>query len=113
MSGIYFVNASQIIFVKVRRAAGTAAFIFCIAPPNDPAVFTVGMPDLGAEDFSTISADDFACKGTVAIGAPGAVLASSQFQLHLLSFLRINNGCVAVFHIVLGDLSFVDLHLFL
>ena len=89
------------------------AFEFCVALPDRSAVFTGRMPDLRTVNFSTVTADYFPGKGIVAMGAPRTILASSQFQLYPLPFFWGNNGFMTVFHIVLGNLTFVDLHLFL
>ena len=86
----------QIILIQMRSTAFFFTFEFCVALPDRSAVFTGRMPDLGAEDFSTVTADQFSGKRTVTMGAPGTILATSQFQLHPLLFFRINNSLMAI-----------------
>ena len=53
----------------------------------------------GPEFFAGSEKKELRKKGTVTMGAPGTILATSQFQLHPLPFFRINNSLVTVFYI--------------
>ncbi len=100
----------QIFFVQMGCMAFFGFLELGVALPDDPAVFAVGVPDLGAVIFAAIAADQLSGKGAVVVGTAGIVFSPCQFQLHLSPFLRLNDGFVAVFHIVLGNLALVDLH---
>ena len=67
----------------------------------------------GPEFFAGSEKKELRKKGTVTMGAPGTILATSQFQLYTLPFFWGNNGFMAVFHIVLGNLTLIDLRFLL
>ena len=83
-----------------------------VALPDRPAVFVVGMPDLRAVPASALSTFYLAGENmnpTVAVSAGASAL---QFILNLIEDLRIDDGFVILFDIVLRDLTFIDFCLF-
>lgn len=98
----------EVLFVKVGRVAFFIPLEFAIALPDRAAVFTGGVPHLCPVNLTAITADQLSGKGTIALGAPGAVFASGKFQLNSLPFLRTNDGRMAVLDIVLRNLALVE-----
>ena len=77
-----------------------------IALPNDPPVFIIAVPDLGTKPGAAFRAANLPAEYPhPAVGA----ISSFNLLLHLFMDRRINNGGVIVFHVVLGNLAFVDL----
>ncbi len=83
-----------------------------VASPDGAPVFVGGMPDLGAEESAAIPADQPGGKDTVAAVAASDGLPALQFPLHQLPLGGVDDGRVAVLHIVLWYLAFVFLLLF-
>ena len=83
-----------------------------IALPDDLAVFASGVPDLGAVPASAAAAFDFGGKGVstaMVLFAPATLL---DFTLHHLEHVRLDDGLVVIFYIILWDFTLVDLGLF-
>ena len=84
-------------------------FEFPVALPDDSPVAVGGVPGFCPENFAAVGAEDLPGKGT-GLAVPGAaVFAPFQLRLHLLPLPRFDDGRVAVFHIILGNLSLIDL----
>ena len=83
---------------------------FAVALPNGTAVLVVGVPDLGAKEGTAVLADQFGRKNAfAAVGFPQG-LSSCKLCLHLIPFVRLNDGGVATRHIILWDFALVGLH---
>lgn len=72
----------------------------------------VGVPYLGAELLSAITAEYLARKRTLTSCTLVCLFAPTEFTLYYLSFGWGDNRGMAVFHIVLRNFTFVDLHRF-
>ena len=83
-----------------------------IALPDNPAVFAVGMPDLRAVPLAALSAAYLTGEKMDAAVSPTAAFSTLQFLLNQLKHLRLDDGFVVALHIVLRNLSLVDLFLF-
>lgn len=82
---------------------------FPVALPNDPSITVGGVPGFCPENFAAVGTEDLPGKGT-GLAVPGAaVFAPFQLHLNLLPFPGFDDGGVAVLHVVLGNLSLVDL----
>ena len=91
------------------RFAFALSFEFPVALPNDPSIAVCGVPGFCPENFAAVGAEDLPGKGT-GLAVPGAaVFAPFQLRLHLLPLPRLDDGRVAVLHIILGYFSLVDL----
>ena len=92
---------------------GCFAFAFpfelAVALPDNTAVAVGGVPGLGTENIAAVGADDLPGEGAGLMVPVAAVFAPFQLHLNLLPFPRLDDGRVAVLHIVLGDFSLVDL----
>lgn len=92
---------------------GRFAFVFslelAVALPDDSAVAVGGVPGLSSENIAAIPTDDLPGKGAGLTVPIAAVFAPFQLRLHLLPCPRLDDGGVAVLHIVLGNLSLIDL----
>ena len=100
------------LLVQMRCAAAVFAFEFAVALPDHPAVLVRAVSDLAAVEFAAIAADDLCRERAEAVVVLALGLPDRHFILHLLPFLRIDNGRMALVHNVLRHLALVDLHLF-
>lgn len=74
-----------------------------IALPDDLAVFAGGVPDLGAVPASAVAAFDFGGKGVstaMVLFTPFTLL---DFTLYHLEHIRLDDGLVVIFYIILWD----------
>ena len=89
-------------------------FVFIITLPD---LFAVGLialitaPDLFAEATATIRTDKSGCKYTRAAHGSAEVLAPLNLKLNGIKLIRLDNGGMAVFHIILLNLTLVLDHL--
>ena len=91
---------------------GLALFLageLAVAPPDGALVFVGGMPDLGTEVTTTVPADQPGGKYAVAAVAAPNSFPALQLTLHQLPLSRVNDGRVAVLHIILRHLALVFL----
>lgn len=91
---------------------GAFGFIleFAVALPDHSAVLVIGVPHLGAVHAAAVAAEDLPGEGTAAVVASALPLPPGDLRLHRFPFLGTDDCRVAVLHIVLGHLAFVDLH---
>ena len=90
-----------------------AAFLVCkfaVALPNGAAVLVGGVPYLGTEKGTAILADQFGRKDALTAVGFAQSLPSGKFRLHLLPFIRLNDGGMTARHIILRNFTFVGLH---
>ena len=80
-----------------------------VASPDGAPVFVGGMPDLGAKVTTTVSADQPGGKDAVAAVTASDGFPALQLSLHQLPFGGIDDGRVAVLHIILRHLALVFL----
>lgn len=91
------------------RFAFALSFEFPVALPDDSPIAVGGVPGFCPENFAAVGAEDLPGKGT-GLAVPGAaVFAPFQLRLHLFPLPRLDNGGVAVLHIILGYFSLIDL----
>ena len=93
------------------RGAFAFAFKLGVALPYRPLVFAVGMPNLGAEVFPTVTAFQLCRERTAAVMAPPQVLSPLYLHLHELPLRKLDDGVMAALHVILRHLSFVRLAL--
>ena len=93
------------LLVQMRCAAAVFAFEFAVALPDHPAVLVRAVPDLAAVEFAAIAADDLCRERAEAVVVLAFGLPDRHFILHLLPFLRIDNGRMALVHDVLRHLA--------
>ena len=96
----------------VHMGCGAFGFVleFPVALPDHPAIFAIGVPDLGTIHTATVTADDLSGKGSEAVVPSSQLLPPGNLHLNRFPFGRLNDGRVAALYIVLGDFTFVDLH---
>ena len=83
---------------------------FAVALPDGTAVLVGGVPDLGAKEGAAVLTDQFSRKNAfAAVGFPQGP-SSGKLCLHLLPFVRLNDGGVAARHIILWDFTLVGLY---
>lgn len=70
------------------------------------------MPDLGTEEGTAILADQFGRKNAFATVGFAQGLPSGELCLHLLPFVRLNDGGMAAFLIILRNFALIDFLLF-
>ena len=95
----------------MRRGAFLCALKFMVALPYHTAVLAVGVPHLGTVWLSAITAENSARERTLREGVPGGLLPPAKLALYHIPRFCIDNGRVAVLHVILRNLAFVDLHL--
>ena len=83
---------------------------FAVALPNGAAVLVSGVPYLGTEEGTAILADQFGRKDAFAAVGFAQGLPSGKLRLHLLPFVRLNDGGMTARHIILWDFTLVGLH---
>ena len=92
---------------------GCFAFVFplelAVALPNNTAVAVSGMPGFCTENIAAVGADDLPGEGAGLMVTVAAIFAPFHLHLNLLPFPRLDDGGMAVLHIVLGNLPLVDL----
>ena len=92
---------------------GCFAFAFpfelAVALPDNTTVTVGGVPGLCSKNIAAVGTDDLPGEGAGLMVPVAAVFAPFQFHLNLLPFPGFDDGGVAVLHIVLGDLSLIDL----
>ena len=82
---------------------------FAVALPDNTAVAVGGVPGFGTENIAAVGADDLPGEGAGLMVPVAAVFAPFQFHLNLLPFPGFDDGGMAVLHIILRDLSLIDL----
>ena len=92
---------------------GRSAFVFplkfVVTLPDDPAVTVGGVPGLGTENPAAVATEDLPGEGAGLTVPSAAVFTPLQLRLYLLPFPRFDDGRMAVLHIILRNLAFVDL----
>ena len=78
--------------------------VLVVATVNDPTVLIGAVPDLGSEETATLPAFDFAGENAHAAVASAILLAPCNLRLHHLEGGWFDDGRVALFHEVAGDL---------
>lgn len=97
----------------MRSAAFALALEFVVALPDHPAILVCAVPDLGAKVATTIAADQSGGKDAPAAITPAQRFPPGKFLLHPIKQERMDDRLMAVLHIILRDLTPVDLHLLL
>ena len=101
------------LFQPFHGQVGRFAFVFplkfVVTLPDDPAVTVGGVPSLGTENPAAVGTDDLPGKGAGLTVPIAAVFTSLQLRLHLFPFPRLDDGRMAILHIILRNLPFVDL----
>ena len=82
---------------------------FAVALPDNTAVAVGGVPGFGTENIAAVGADDLPGEGAGLMVPVAAVFAPFQFHLNLLPFPGFDDGWMAVLHIILRDLTLIDL----
>lgn len=77
--------------------------------PDNTAVAVGGVPCFGTENIAAVGTDDLPGERAGLMVPVAAVFAPFHLHLNLLPFPGFDDGRVAVLHIVLGDLSLIDL----
>ena len=99
----------QSLLGKMGRFAFVFPLKFVVTLPDDPAVTVGGVPGLGAENPAAVGTKDLPGE-RAGLAVPGAaVFAPFQLRLHLFPLPRLDNGGVAILHIVLRHFALVDL----
>ena len=107
-------KGSQVQFFQpLLGQMGCFAFAFpfelAVALPDNTTVAVGGVPGLCSENIAAVGADDLPGEGAGLMVLVAAVFAPFQLYLNLLPFPGFDDGGVAVLHIVLGNLSLIDL----
>ena len=107
-------KGSQVQFLQpLLGQVGCFAFAFpfelAVALPDNTAVAVGGVPSLCSENISAVGTNDLPGEGAGLIVPVAAVFAPFQLHLNLLPFPGFDDGGVAVLHIILRDLSLIDL----
>lgn len=97
----------------MQGATFTLTLELVIALPDHPAIFVRAVPDLRAEVVAAIAADQAAGKNGLAAIAPAQRLSPGHLFLYPVKQERVDDGLVAVLHIILWNLPLVDLHFLL
>ena len=96
----------------MRSGALCAASVLMVTLINDPPVFVIRVPDLGAVPAAALSALDLARKNANAAVALTALSAVSTLRLGKVENLGRDDCGVAVFKVILRKLTFVFLLFF-
>lgn len=100
-------------FQPLLGQVGCFAFAFpfelAVALPDNTAITVGGVPCFGTENIAAVGADDLPGEGAGLMVPVAAIFAPFQFHLNLLPFPGLDDGGMAVLHIVLGNLPLVDL----
>ena len=92
---------------------GRFAFVFplkfAVTLPNDPAVTVGGVLGLGAENPAAVGTKDLPGEGAGLTVPTAAAFTLLQLCLDVFPFPRLDDGRMAVLHIILRNLPFVDL----
>ena len=100
-------------FQPLLGQVGCFAFAFpfelAVALPDNTTVAVGGVPGLCSENIAAVGADDLPGEGAGLMVPVAAVFAPFHLHLNLLPFPGFDDGGVAVLHIVLGNLSLIDL----
>ena len=94
---------------QVGRFAFVFPLKFVVTLPDDPAVTVGGVPGLGTENPAAVGTVDLPGEGAGLTVPIAAVFTPLQLRLHLFPFPRLNDGRVAILHIVLRRFALVDL----
>ena len=95
---------------QVRSAAFVFTFELVIALPDYPAILVRAVPDLRAEVMTAIAADQPGGKDAFAAVAPAQRFSPGDLLLHPIKQERVDDRLMAVFYVILRDLSLIDLH---
>lgn len=82
---------------------------FVVTLPDDPAVTVGGVPGLGTENPAAVGTENLPGEGAGLTVPIAAAFTSLQLCLNLFPFPRLDDGRMAVLHIILRNLAFVDL----
>lgn len=93
----------------MRSVAAVFALVLPVALPDSAAVFIRGIPDLGAESLTAVTADDAGREDAVTAVLPSPGLAPDHFELHDLPFVRRDDRLMRLFHIVLRSFALMRL----
>ena len=93
----------------MRSVAAVFALVLPVALPDSAAVFIRGIPDLGAESLTAVTADDAGREDAVTAVLPSPGLAPDHFELHDLPFVRRDDRLMRLFHIVLRSFALIRL----
>lgn len=100
-------------FQPLLGQMGRFAFVFplkfVVTLPDDPAVTVGGVPGLGTENPAAVGTEDLPGEGAGLTMPIAAAFTSLQLCLDLFPFSRLDDGRMAVLHIILRNLAFVDL----
>ena len=96
----------------MRRFAITIIRIFLVASPYHTSVTAIRVPNLRTVKTATFATDDFGCEYIAAVIAFSQFFSPCHFRLHQFKFLWWNNSRVALFYIVLRDLTLIHFGLF-
>mgnify|MGYP007059316931 CR=1 FL=1 len=94
----------------MRRCAKVVALELAVALVNHTAIFTVGVPNLRTKVTPAVSADDF--RGVNAGTTVGLDASFPELRLHKIELIRRDNCRMAVLHVILRNLTLIDLLLF-
>ena len=97
--------------VEEWRGAALFVFVLLVALPDRPFVDVVGVSDLGAVPAATISTLVFPGEKVDSAVPVPALGASGHLALHHLEGLRIDDGLVVAFNVILRNLALVGLRL--
>ena len=86
--------------------------IFPVTTVNNSTVFVVGVPYFGTVIAATLGTYDFGCENIIAAIIMAYPFSSTHLLLHHFKLPWRNNGWVAIFDIVLWNLTLVCLTLF-
>ena len=87
----------------MRSLASTAFEVLAIALPDNAAVLVIAVPDLASVFVAALRADELPGKDRHAV-TPVVVL---EQRLHEIEHILLDDGLMAVFDVVFGDLSVV------
>ena len=85
--------------------------LFLVATVDDPAILVRAVPDLGSKESSALAAFYLAGENAHAAVPAALLLAPRHLRLHHLEGFRGDDGGMALFHEVAGDLPRVLDHL--
>ena len=98
----------DILLHQMRGAARFLTIELFVALPDGAAVLAVGVPDLGTVESAAVAADDAGGENAAAAIAMAQLLAPLILGLHQIKLLRVDDGLVALFNVILRDLALVD-----
>ena len=99
----------QSLLGKMGRFAFVFPLKFVVTLPDDPAVTVGGVPGFGAENPAAVGTKDLPGERAGLTVSIAAVFTPLQLCLNLFPFPRLDDGRMAVLHIILRNLPFVDL----